>query len=499
MKKYILLSILLILMYSCSSPELNSEQIFKKVNDAVVTVYAKDYKGNVISQGSGVVLNDYGWIVTNYHVYGKMGDSLLIKHNGKTIGSNKIMIIGYNKDKDLLILKIPEHIFPSISLNITDSLNIGQKIYAIGSPMGFENTITDGIISGLRNNDEKTKKYIQISTAISHGSSGGAIVNSRGELIGISSLSVVEGQNLNFAIPINEVEKIYTKEGGNNKNDIIALENIYQAQQVVDINKRIELCKKAIAMDPKFENAYKYLGFGFRHKSNIEKSEIEKTNYKNYAISSFKKAIELNPIDPEIYNTIGNIYLSNYKSYYPYKKQQLVEDSVIYYFNKAIDIDSTDYEGYNNIAFIYEERKDYEISIKFYKKSIEQESMDPEENNEYYYDSEGSIKQYSVPYFWLTQNYNSIGRIYDAIDFLRKVVDTNPKNAIAYCYIGYAYYMNKDYDTAIYYIKKSIAINPNYIDAYNFLSWCYNKEGDIQHYNLVEQKRVELINKDTSK
>ena len=75
----------------------------------------------------------------------------------------------------------------------------------LGSPLGFENTISEGIISGLRSYDETGKNFIQITASISPGSSGGAVVNDKGELIGISTLTVKEGQNLNFAIPIDDV------------------------------------------------------------------------------------------------------------------------------------------------------------------------------------------------------------------------------------------------------------------------------------------------------
>ncbi len=125
----------------------DAEQIYKKVNDAVVTVYAYDSYNKILSQGSGVVLNDKGWVVTNYHVYNGC-DKMIVRHNGKVVEYSNI--IGVDADKDILILKIADHTFPSIAIGNSDLLNVGQKIYAIGSPMGFENTITDGIVSGLR-------------------------------------------------------------------------------------------------------------------------------------------------------------------------------------------------------------------------------------------------------------------------------------------------------------------------------------------------------------
>jgi len=98
-------------------PAQDAEQIYKKVNDAVVTVYAYDSYNKILSQGSGVVLNDKGWIVTNYHVYNG-SDKMVVRHNGKIIEYTAIIPI--HRDKDILILKIADHTFPSIAIGNSD-------------------------------------------------------------------------------------------------------------------------------------------------------------------------------------------------------------------------------------------------------------------------------------------------------------------------------------------------------------------------------------------
>ncbi len=207
MKKYVTTSFLFLFYFNAVfSQALSAEQIYTKINNAVVTIYTFDANEKLLAQGSGVVLNDKGWVVTNYHVYSG-AEKLVVKHKEKIVKYTGI--IGLDVEKDILILKIVDHAFPAITMGNSDILKIGQKIYAIGSPMGFENTITEGIISGLRTSEEKNKSFIQVSTAISPGSSGGAVVNAKGELIGITTLSVTKGQNLNFAIPINEVQAVY--------------------------------------------------------------------------------------------------------------------------------------------------------------------------------------------------------------------------------------------------------------------------------------------------
>ena len=285
--KSILFIFLMALAAGCYSQSMDAEQIYKKVNDAVVQIYAYDSYSKIMSQGSGVVLNDKGWIVTNYHVYNGC-DKMVIRHNGKIIEYTGI--VGLDADKDILIVKIADHTFPFIAMGNSDLLNVGQKIYAIGSPEGFENTISEGIVSGLRSYTERKKKYIQISAPISHGSSGGAVINAKGELIGISTLSVVDGQNINFAIPVNDVITVYKKEGVN-QNDLITSDYFYHGNKALDenaYNKAILYYEKCLAIKPMAE-VYNNLG--------ICRAFLQQDG----AIDAFNMAIQLNPNDAEAY------------------------------------------------------------------------------------------------------------------------------------------------------------------------------------------------------
>ena len=187
------------------SQSLTAEQIYKKVSCAVVVVHAYDENYKFSAQGSGVVINDKGYVVTNYHVLS--GNERLEILHGKEVVPY-VDIIGIDVEKDILILKIEAKKFAAIKIGDSKSLNIGQRVYAIGSPMGLENSISEGIISGLRSVDELKRNFIQITASISTGSSGGAVVNDKGELIGISTFTAKDGQNLNFAIPIDDILKV---------------------------------------------------------------------------------------------------------------------------------------------------------------------------------------------------------------------------------------------------------------------------------------------------
>ncbi|MBK7311456.1 MAG: trypsin-like peptidase domain-containing protein [Sphingobacteriaceae bacterium] len=191
----------------------DAEKVYEKVNDAVVRIFTYHNDHTSHGQGSGVIIKDKGWVITNYHV---LGDAEIIhaEHKGQHIKLDSI--IAMDADKDVLILQLNKEFLdkfaktiPTIKLGDSKKLKVGQKIYAIGSPYGFENTMTEGIISGLRTSFDSTKNFIQISAPISSGSSGGAVVNSKCELIGISTMVISGGtaQNLNFALQIDEVIK----------------------------------------------------------------------------------------------------------------------------------------------------------------------------------------------------------------------------------------------------------------------------------------------------
>ncbi len=199
------LFVLLLIFTSLNSIKVftqSADEIFSSVNDAIVVVEAYDFDGSKSKQGSGVIIKDKGILLTNFHVFAG-NEKIKLKHIDKEVKFTEI--IGFDVEKDILVLKIDEGDFPQIKVGNTSDLKVGSKVYAIGSPMGLENTLSEGLVSGFRKFDnKKDMEYVQISAALSHGSSGGAVLNANGELIGISSMGITNGENLNFAIKIED-------------------------------------------------------------------------------------------------------------------------------------------------------------------------------------------------------------------------------------------------------------------------------------------------------
>lgn len=181
-----------------------AQEIAKKSFPSVVLLVMEDLSGQPISIGSGFFVAN-NKIVTNAHVIEGAAKGYARLINNKS----KLDILGYtaiDEVHDLVLLEIKNSTATKLKLGDSDKLEVGEDVYAIGNPQGLEGTFSKGIISSIRDIDGHG--IIQITAPISPGSSGGPLVNSRGDVIGIAFASYKSGQNLNFAIPIKYLKKL---------------------------------------------------------------------------------------------------------------------------------------------------------------------------------------------------------------------------------------------------------------------------------------------------
>ena len=180
------------IVVSNSNTELKANEIYKKYQSAVFMIYTSN---NVrISQGSGFFVSSNGIGVSNYHVFKESfkGQEVIKLSNGTTYKVQEVL--AYSEKYDFILFKVAGTGFNYIPIT-KRGYSVGDEVYAIGSPRGYENTISTGIIS-----QKHPDYYIQISVPIDHGSSGGALINKYGEIIGITSGGRDDsGANLNFA------------------------------------------------------------------------------------------------------------------------------------------------------------------------------------------------------------------------------------------------------------------------------------------------------------
>lgn len=202
--------------------------VIEEVTSSVVGISKIKNTGNTVflngatdqlGLGTGVIVSDNGYIITNEHVSGaKYGNCYVTLENGKVYNAN---VVWSDTDIDLSILKINAKNLPYAKLGDSDTIRVGETVFAIGNPIGFEfqRTVTSGIISAVNRTikieEEEKSSYmedlIQTDATINPGNSGGPLISAAGEVIGINSVKITTAEGIGFAVPINIIKPIIEK------------------------------------------------------------------------------------------------------------------------------------------------------------------------------------------------------------------------------------------------------------------------------------------------
>lgn len=232
--------------------------VYEKTNRCVVHITTKVYtqesffslEGPADGAGSGSVLDKTGHILTNYHVIEGATEVKVTLFNGESFDAG---LVGRDPANDVAVLRISAPADDLIPIELGDSarLRVGQRVLAIGNPFGLERTLTVGTLSSLnrrlpsRAAGREIKSVIQIDAALNRGNSGGPLLNSRGQLIGMNTaIASQTGQNtgVGFAVPVNTIRRIVPQliEHGRVIRPVIGIESVYQAEHGLQIIKVTE-------------------------------------------------------------------------------------------------------------------------------------------------------------------------------------------------------------------------------------------------------------------
>ncbi|WP_460294604.1 S1C family serine protease [Clostridium tertium] len=199
---------------------LTASEAFEKVAPAVVIVSANgvtDYSGIIPQQvdgmGSGFIINEEGYILTNYHVIEGAKEVVVTLSDGRDV---KAKVVNYDQNQDIAMLKLSDNnvkVPAVVQLGDSDALKPGEEVLAIGTPLSkdFNQTVTGGLVSAVNRTVETSTgvklNLIQTDAAINPGNSGGPLINTKGEVVGINTLKMSGGaEGIGFSIPINEVK-----------------------------------------------------------------------------------------------------------------------------------------------------------------------------------------------------------------------------------------------------------------------------------------------------
>jgi serine protease Do len=188
-------------------PASNVRDMVKMIGEAVVQVRTPG------GLGSGFIINEDGFLMTNFHVIEgetQISVEVYLQKNGQLEPKTykQVRIVAVNKFADLALLKIEDRDAPKfkyVLLGSSDAVAVGERVFAVGSPLGLERTVTEGILS-TKTREMQGELYLQTTAQINPGNSGGPLFNLSGEVIGITNMKITFGEGLGFAIPIEAVK-----------------------------------------------------------------------------------------------------------------------------------------------------------------------------------------------------------------------------------------------------------------------------------------------------
>ncbi|MBI5753489.1 MAG: serine protease [Hydrogenophilales bacterium] len=398
-------------------------------------VAANDPYAAIVDRGKGVAFGD-GNVVTNCHVIkgaNKLKVRIGVKEHAATLRYS-------DWDRDVCSLSVAGLTAPAVAVGNTKTLKVGAKVYAIGAPKGLELTLSDGIVSSLR--EVEGGRYIQTTAAISPGSSGGGLFDENGALVGLTTFYLSEGQNLNFAVPVEwvkELPKRSTKAAA-----------VTTVQPVTEwLNKAIELqsrkawpallehSRRWTKARPGSGTAWYSLGIAY-----------DKAGQTAKAIEAYQQALRIDPEDAEAWNNLG----------YAYDIAGQIAKAIEAY-QQALRINPAYAAAWYNLGIAYDNAGQIAKAIEAYQQALR---INPEDANA-----------------WnnLGVAYDNAGQTARAIEAYQQALRINPEDAKAWYNLGIAYDKASQSAKAIEAYQQALRINPEHAKAWNNLGIYYALSG----------------------
>ena len=159
-----------------------------------------------LGQGSGFIVDEEGYVVTNYHVISGITNAGIFTYEGSLY---QVKLVDYDSTIDIAILKmVTSDIFDALEFGDSNDIDVGQRVIAVGNPAGLDFSVTEGIISATNRKGSNGVEYIQTDVPINPGNSGGPLIDSGGEVIGVNTWKISGLEGIGFAIAANEVDNI---------------------------------------------------------------------------------------------------------------------------------------------------------------------------------------------------------------------------------------------------------------------------------------------------
>ncbi|WP_076791936.1 tetratricopeptide repeat protein [Chlorobium sp. KB01] len=408
-------------------------EIFQEVSNSVVVIHNYDNSNKLQSLGSGIVISS-GHVITNYHVIEKAG-RLTVLYQGKEYPAKPAYI---DRFRDVCSLDVSGLEASKLVLGDTNQLKVGSTVYAIGAPQGLELTFSDGIISGLRDVDKG--HYIQTTAPISLGSSGGGLFDEEGRLIGIPTYFFKQGQQLNFALPVEWITDLPNRHAVANQVNRVDSDWIYQVnslEEKQDWGGMIVLCTKWTAQVPSSSDAWGCLGF-----AHLQKGDLA------LAIDALQNAIRLRPDYVHYWADLG---IADGREGETVRKIEA--------YRQAVRINNNFALGWINLGIAYVQSGDFDKAVDSYQQAVR---INPDDASLWF--NTGLVCR-------------DAGQAAKAVDAFEHAVRIAPETAQYWLKLGEAYGVTDQRPKQIEAYHEALRVKQDYDDAWVSLGVVYGIAG----------------------
>ncbi|OGB88492.1 MAG: hypothetical protein A3G35_05875 [candidate division NC10 bacterium RIFCSPLOWO2_12_FULL_66_18] len=442
---------------SSSKPSLTTltpEKLFQRVSPSVFVVEGLRPDGRVLSQGSGVVVAR-GLVVTNRHVVERAA-RIRLRRESRTWTTSLAYI---DPEHDLVQLRVSGLTAPAVPIRSSTTLQIGERVYAIGAPEGLELTLSEGLISSLRPYGKV--QLIQTTAPISAGSSGGGLFDSQGRLVGLTTFRVKEGQNLNFAIPGEWIAALPIRPAGPPvaggevppREDAVTWTQVgVEAWIAQDWAQAARAFHEAIRLKPDDAGNWAMLAHVYREQG-LHAS----------AMSAAREAVRLKPDSAEAQKALGKIYQD---------QKQFAE--AIAAFREAARLDPRDSGAWVLLGRLYLDQKEFGDAVLAFNEALRLRPQDG--------------------WIWTSLGEAHLGRNDPSagIVALREAIRWRRSDGRAWCLLGLAHRWQKQAGEAVQALRQCVRLEPERAWNWAQLGEAYDDDHDPLQAEAAFREAIRL-------
>ena len=453
------LTYIVLFLFSVSAYSKTASEVFSIASKSTVVVLAYNSENELIGFGSGVVvLGDI--IATNCHVI-EVARRIAIRYRGNESPAD---ILHTDLHRDTCTITASNIEAVPASLGNSDSLIVGDRVYAIGAPQGFELSLSEGLVSNLREMDEG--RHIQTTAAISPGSSGGGLFNEDGQLVGLTTYFITEGQNLNFAVPVNWISELPDRHTAREVSDANQLE-WHNKARTLESDEDWDLLKQHATLwveaDPDSADSWFFLGIGIQRGRSVHYVSNNVSNNAE-AIEAFSKAVQLDPEYEEAWQNLGKSLT-----------RALQYEKASQAYREAIHLNPQNPSYWIELGKAYQYNLQNDLAIGAYKQGI---LVDP---------------TYAIGWISLGDNYRYQSQYGESLNAYREGLLYNNQDVRLWKGVGHAHLRLKNYSQAVEAYRQALKINPQAQSVLSELGAAYN---GLRRYDqaIIALKQATTLN-----